>query len=47
MVDAIDWAKTCMGPRANWAAVIDPILSLIFESKSQDCLWLGEDLHML
>lgn len=47
MVNSIDWSKTCMGPRANWADVIDPILSLIFESRSQDCLWLGEDLHML
>lgn len=46
LVHSIDWSKTSLGPRSTWATLIDPLLSIVFESRSQDCLWLGDELFM-
>ncbi|WWC68787.1 uncharacterized protein I206_102722 [Kwoniella pini CBS 10737] len=47
MVESIDWSKTPLGDRSIWKDVIDPILSITFESKSSDCVWLGPDLRLI
>ncbi|WWC87709.1 uncharacterized protein L201_002601 [Kwoniella dendrophila CBS 6074] len=47
MVENIDWKKTPLGDRSKWRDVIDPILSIVFESKSSDCVWLGPDLRQV
>lgn len=46
-VHSVDWASTELGPRSQWASYIDPLLSIVFQSKTQDCLWLGKDLHII
>lgn len=47
LVHSIDWSKTSLGPRADWAESIDPLLSIVFESDSQAALWVGDDVHLL
>lgn len=47
MLEAFDWSKTKLGPRETWAESIGPLLSVTFQSKSMDCIWLGEDLHLI
>jgi hypothetical protein len=47
LVHAIDWSQTSLGPRSEWASYVDPLLSVVFQSKTQDCLWLGKDLHLI
>lgn len=43
----VDWSKTILGPRSEWKGEIDTLLSLVFQSPSQDALWLGEDLQII
>ena len=47
MVDEFDWSKTTLGPRADWADAVDPLLAVVFNSKTEDSLWLGDDLQIL
>ena len=47
LVHSMDWSKTALGPRSEWASYVDPLLSVVFQSKTQDCLWLGKDLHLI
>ncbi|WVF66906.1 hypothetical protein IAT40_001649 [Kwoniella sp. CBS 6097] len=47
MVEEVDWATTPMGPRSAWKDKLDPLLSVAFESRSSDCIWLGPDLRLL
>jgi len=47
MMDSVDWSQTSLGPRAQWIDTIDPLLSVIFQSKTADCLWLGKDLTLI
>jgi hypothetical protein len=46
-VEEIDWENTSLGPRSNWSEVVDPILSIVFQSKTQDTVWLGDDLRLI
>jgi hypothetical protein len=46
-VEEIDWESTSLGPRSNWSEVVDPILSIVFQSKTQDTVWLGDDLRLI
>jgi hypothetical protein len=46
-VEEIDWEGTSLGPRSNWSEVVDPILSIVFQSKTQDTVWLGDDLRLI
>lgn len=46
MVEEIDWSNTKLGPRSGWREEFDGYLSLVFQSPSQDAVWLGEDLTM-
>lgn len=47
MVEEFDWSKTKLGARANWNELYDGLLSIVFQSPSQDSVWLGEDLQIL
>lgn len=47
LFDSVDWSKTKLGHQDNWLDVIGPMMSVIFQSKTQDCIWLGEDLHQI
>ncbi|KAK6907214.1 hypothetical protein I203_101204 [Kwoniella mangroviensis CBS 8507] len=47
LVENIDWSKTPLGDRALWKDAIDPVLSITFESRSSDCVWLGPDLRLI
>ncbi len=47
LVESIDWSKTKLGPRSEWAELVDPLLAVTFQSKTQDSVWLGEDLQIL
>jgi hypothetical protein len=47
MVDEFDWSKTKLGARANWNELYDGLLAIVFQSPSQDAVWLGEDLQIL
>jgi hypothetical protein len=47
MVEETDWSKTKLGARANWNELYDGLLSIVFQSPSQDSVWLGEDLQLL
>ncbi|WVW79980.1 hypothetical protein I302_101953 [Kwoniella bestiolae CBS 10118] len=47
LVETIDWSKTPLGDRSSWRDVIDPLLSVTFESRSSDCLWLGPELQLM
>ncbi|WVQ73808.1 hypothetical protein IAR50_003389 [Cryptococcus sp. DSM 104548] len=47
MVETYDWSKTAIGPREQWMDAIDPVLAITFESRTQDCVWLGPDLQLL
>ena len=46
-VNKTDWAKTKLGPRSEWKDDFDALLSIVFQSPSQDAVWLGEDLQVL
>ena len=46
-MDRVDWSKTCLGPRSLWADSIEPLLAVVFQSASQDSLWLGEDMLLI
>ena len=46
-IDSVDWSKTKLGPRSGWNEVFDGLLSIVFQSPSQDSVWLGEDLQIL
>lgn len=46
-VEDIDWESTSLGPRSSWSEVVDPILSIVFQSKTQDTVWLGDDLRLI
>jgi hypothetical protein len=43
----VDWSKTQLGPRSGWNDLYDGLLSIVFQSPSQDSIWLGEDLQIL
>lgn len=47
MVNKFDWAKTKLGPRSEWKDDFDALLSIVFQSPSQDAIWIGEDLQVL
>jgi hypothetical protein len=47
MVDSFDWARTKMGPRSQWNEVFDGLMAVVFQSPSQDSIWVGEDLQIL
>lgn len=47
MVNKVDWAKTKLGPRSEWKDDFDALLSIVFQSPSQDAIWIGEDLQVL
>ncbi|ODO09252.1 hypothetical protein I350_02852 [Cryptococcus amylolentus CBS 6273] len=47
LVESFDWAKTPMGPREQWMDALDPVLAITFESRTQDCAWLGPDLRLV
>jgi hypothetical protein len=47
MVEQVDWSNTKMGPRSSWKADFDGYLSLVFQSPSQDAVWMGEDLNLV
>jgi hypothetical protein len=47
LVEEFDWSKTKLGPRAEWNELYDGLLSIVFQSPSQDSVWLGEDLQIL
>lgn len=47
MVEQVDWSKTKLGPRSEWKEDFDGLLSIVFQSPSQDSLWIGEDLQLL
>lgn len=46
-VNTHDWSTTALGPRSSWSATIDPVLSIAFQSKTQDSVWLGPDLNLI
>jgi hypothetical protein len=46
-LESVDWSKTKLGPRSGWHDVYDGLLSIVFQSPSQDSVWLGEDLQLL
>jgi hypothetical protein len=46
-LESVDWSKTKLGPRSSWHDVYDGLLSIVFQSPSQDSVWLGEDLQLL
>jgi len=46
-VEAYDWSKTKLGPRSEWHELYDGLLAIVFQSPSQDSVWLGEDLQIL
>lgn len=47
LLESFDWNKTALGPRERWVEAIGPLLSITFQSKTMDCLWLGEDLQLV
>ncbi|ORY23447.1 hypothetical protein BCR39DRAFT_349936 [Naematelia encephala] len=47
MMDGFDWAATELGPREHWAEGVDPLLSVTFQSQTQDVIWLGDELRLL
>jgi hypothetical protein len=46
-LEEFDWSTTKLGPRHTWPEAIDTLLGIVFQSQSQDSIWLGEDMHML
>ena len=46
LVETIDWSQTKLGPRSDWDEAVDPLLAVVFQSQTQDSLWLGEDLQI-
>jgi hypothetical protein len=46
-LESVDWSKTKLGPRASWPDSYDTILAIVFQSPSQDAVWLGEDLQIM
>jgi hypothetical protein len=47
LLEGFDWSKTKLGPTSGWVEAIGPLLSVTFQSKTMDSLWLGEDLVMI
>jgi hypothetical protein len=47
MMESVDWSKTKCGPRAQWNEVFDGLMAVVFQSPSQDSIWIGEDLQIL
>lgn len=47
MVEEYDWSKTKLGARADWNELYEGLLAIVFQSPSQDAVWLGEDLQIL
>ena len=47
LLENFDWSKTKLGPSERWVEAIGPLLSITFQSKTQDCLWLGDDLQLI
>lgn len=47
LLESFDWSKTKLGPREQWAEAVGPLLAVTFQSKSADCLWLGDDLQLV
>jgi len=47
LLESFDWSKTKLGPTSGWVEAIGPLLSVTFQSKTMDSLWLGEDLVMI
>lgn len=47
LVEKTDWSTTWLGPRSGWTDFMDPILSICFQSKTQDSVWIGEDLQLI
>ncbi|WWD16672.1 hypothetical protein CI109_101102 [Kwoniella shandongensis] len=47
LVEDFDWSTTRPGPRETWKEVVDPVLSITFESTTQDCVWLGPDMNLI
>lgn len=47
LLESFDWSKTKLGPSEHWAETIGPLLSVTFQSKTMDALWLGEDLQLI
>lgn len=46
-VEQFDWAKTVMGPRSQWNEVFEGLMAVVFQSPSQDSIWIGEDLQII
>lgn len=47
MLEDYDWSDTKLGPRSEWSDTWEVLFSVVFQSKTQDCLWLGDDLQMI
>jgi len=47
LLESFDWTTTKLGPTSGWVEAIGPLLSVTFQSKTMDSLWLGEDLVMI
>jgi len=47
LLESFDWTKTKLGPTSGWVEAIGPLLSVTFQSKTMDSLWLGEDMIMI
>ena len=47
LLESFDWAKTKLGPSKQWVEAIGPLLSVTFQSKTMDCIWLGDDLQLI
>ncbi|ORX36287.1 hypothetical protein BD324DRAFT_628177 [Kockovaella imperatae] len=47
LVDNYDWASTAIGPRDGWKDVVDPLISVAFQSNAMECIWLGKGLQLI
>ncbi|KAK8861422.1 hypothetical protein IAR55_002241 [Kwoniella newhampshirensis] len=47
LVEEYDWSATPLGPREDWKDAIDPVLSITFESRSADSVWLGPEFNLI
>ena len=47
LVENFDWSKTPLGPREQWSDAVDPLLSVMFQSSTMDCIWLGEEIQLI
>ena len=47
LLNSFDWARTKLGPKELWLETVGAVLSSAFHSKTLDCIWLGEDLHLI